>query len=143
MILVTGGTGFIGRNLVARLMADGLQIRCLLPENRASSLPWSQMPEIITGSLRDEETAFKAVSGAHTIIHLESAQWWGRTSDLERVELVGTRNLVTAARRRVTREPTLSVGHSEVRRYRKTLLGWLEGLTTANIKRWKTLFARH
>jgi NADH dehydrogenase len=98
MILVTGGTGFIGRNLIARLIADGLAIRCLLPENRASNLPWSQPPEIIKGSLRDEETAFKAVSGAHTIIHLESAQWWGRTNDLERVELVGTRNLVTAAR---------------------------------------------
>jgi uncharacterized protein YbjT (DUF2867 family) len=98
MILVTGGTGFIGRHLVSRLMADGLKIRCLLPEDRAAHLPWPEAPEIVTGSLRDEETAFKAVSGAHTIIHLESAQWWGRASDLERVELVGTRNLVTAAR---------------------------------------------
>ena len=98
MILVTGGTGFIGRKLVTRLMDDGLSIRCLLPKNRVSNLPWSQAPEIILGSLSDEETAFKAVSGVHTIIHLESAQWWGRANDLERVELVGTRNLVTAAR---------------------------------------------
>jgi uncharacterized protein YbjT (DUF2867 family) len=109
MILVTGGTGFIGRNLVSRLMADGLKIRCLLPEDRALQLPWLEVPEIVTGNLRDEETAFKAVSGAHTIIHLESAQWWGRSSDLERVELVGTRNLVTAARAaRVGRIITIS-----------------------------------
>jgi len=109
MILVTGSTGFIGRHLTARLLADGQPIRCLLPENRSGDLPWSQPVEIVTGNLRDEETAFKAVSGAHTIIHLESAQWWGRASDLERVELVGTRNLVTAARSaRVGRIITLS-----------------------------------
>jgi NADH dehydrogenase len=109
MILVTGSTGFIGRHLTARLLADGQQIRCLLPENRTGDLPWGQPVEIVTGSLRDEETAFKAVSGVHTIIHLESAQWWGRANDLERVELVGTRNLVTAARSaRVGRIITLS-----------------------------------
>lgn len=98
MILVTGATGFVGRHLVKRLMADNRDVRCLLPESRKDSLPWEQSPEIISGNLLDEETAFKAVSGAHTIIHLENAQWWGRTRDLERVEVVGTRNLVTAAR---------------------------------------------
>ncbi len=109
MILVTGSTGFIGRHLVSRLLADGLRVRCLLPENYPQPLPWVETPEIITGNLRDEEVAFKAASGAHTIIHLESAQWWGGDEDLERVELVGTRNLVTAARAaRVGRIITLS-----------------------------------
>ena len=32
------------------------------------------------------------------VYHLESAQWWGRTRDLERYELAGTLNLVRAAR---------------------------------------------
>ncbi len=98
MILVTGATGFIGRHLVSRLLSDNRRVRCLLPENFKGTLPWNQTPEIVTGSLLDEEAVFKAVSGTHTIIHLENAQWWGRARDLERVELVGTRNLVTAAR---------------------------------------------
>ncbi len=98
MILITGSTGFIGRHLTERLLADGHQIRCLISEGRSDDLPFSQPVDVVTGSLRDEETTFKAVSGSHTIIHLESAQWWGRATDLERVELVGTRNLVTAAR---------------------------------------------
>ncbi len=98
MILVTGATGFIGRHLVSRLMADNQRVRCLLPENKAKKLPWENPPEIVIGTLLDEEAIFKAVTGVHTIIHLESAQWWGRTRDLERVELVGTRNLTTAAR---------------------------------------------
>ncbi len=98
MIVVTGGTGFIGRNLVRRLMAEGRPVRCLLPQSKAQHLPWEQSPEVVIGSLQDEESAFRAVTGAHVIIHLESAQWWGRQKDLEQVEIAGTRNLLAAAR---------------------------------------------
>ncbi len=98
MILVTGATGLIGRHLVSRLMAEGRQVRCLIPENKLTNLPWEQAPEIIQGNVLDEEMFFKAVTGAHVVIHLENAQWWGRERDLERIELVGTRNLIAAAR---------------------------------------------
>jgi uncharacterized protein YbjT (DUF2867 family) len=109
MILVTGATGFIGRHLVNQLMADGRRIRCLLPEDKLNNLPWEIPPEIIVGNLLDEEVLFKAVTGVHTIIHLQSGQWWGRPRDLERIELVGTRNLITAARStRVGRIITIS-----------------------------------
>src|SRR5687768_15771299 len=109
MILVTGATGFIGRHLVKQLMADGRRIRCLLPEDKLNNLPWENPPEIIVGNLLDEEVLFKAVTGVHTIIHLQSGQWWGRPRDLERIELVGTRNLITAARStRVGRIITIS-----------------------------------
>jgi uncharacterized protein YbjT (DUF2867 family) len=109
MILVTGATGFIGRHLVKQLIADGRRIRCLLPEDKLNNLPWENPPEIIVGNLLDEEVLFKAVTGVHTIIHLQSGQWWGRSRDLERIELVGTRNLITAARStRVGRIITIS-----------------------------------
>lgn len=98
MILVTGAAGFIGRHVVTRLLAEGYRVRCLIPENKRVALPWEPMPEIIRGNVLDEELLFRAVTGAHAVIHLENAQWWGRLRDLERVELVGTRNLVAAAR---------------------------------------------
>ena len=98
MILVTGATGFIGRHLIARLTADGRPVRCLLPERRVKQLPWAQPPEVIVGNVLNDEALFRAVSGVHAIFHLENAQWWGRPRDLERIELVGTRNLITAAR---------------------------------------------
>ncbi|MBC8099739.1 MAG: NAD(P)H-binding protein, partial [Armatimonadetes bacterium] len=45
----------------------------------------------------------------HVIYHLANAQWWGRPRNLERVELVGARNLIVAARAaRVGRIITLS-----------------------------------
>lgn len=109
MILVTGGNGFIGRHLVERLMADGRPVRCLLTEREARRLSWDNPPEIVTGNVLDEESLFRATMGVHTIFHLESAQWWGRPHDLERVEYSGTRTLVTAARAaRVGRIITLS-----------------------------------
>lgn len=102
MILVTGATGFIGRHLIRQLMADHRPIRVLLPEYRAHDLPWDTTspyaPEVIIGTILDEEAVFKAVTGAHTIIHLESAQWWGRLRNLERVDVSGTSNLITYAR---------------------------------------------
>ncbi len=98
MILVTGGTGFIGRHVVTCLMARGYHVRLLLPEHRTQKLPWENPPEIVTGSILDEEALFKAVTGVHVVIHLENALWWGRRRDLERIELAGTRQLITAAR---------------------------------------------
>jgi uncharacterized protein YbjT (DUF2867 family) len=102
MILVTGATGFIGRHIVQQLLADNLPVRCLLTESRAQRLPWdmesANAPEVIIGTILDEEAIFRAVTGVHTIIHLENAMWWGRERNLERIELSGTRNLITAAR---------------------------------------------
>lgn len=113
MILITGATGFVGRNVVRRLMQSEYPLRCLLPATRTRRLPWDvqapNAPEIIIGNVLDEESVYQAVTGVHTIIHLESAQWWGRQRDFERIELAGTRNLIAAARAaRVGRIITLS-----------------------------------
>jgi uncharacterized protein YbjT (DUF2867 family) len=113
MILITGATGFIGRHLTARLIAENYPIRCLLPVSKQRVLPWDgsaqHAPEIVTGTIFDEEALFKAVTGVHTIIHLENSLWWGRLRDMERIEVVGTRNLISVARSaRVGRMITMS-----------------------------------
>jgi NADH dehydrogenase len=110
MILVTGATGFIGRHLVTELVARGHVVRLLVPPQRLKHVTWDRdKVEVIEGTLQDEEVVYRAVSGVHVIFHLENALWWGRTRNLQRVELVGTRSLATSARSaRVGRIITLS-----------------------------------
>jgi NADH dehydrogenase len=102
MILVTGATGFIGRHVVHQLIQDGLPVRCLIQTDRLKAITWDMYapnaPQIVEGSLLNEEAVFQAVTGVHTIIHLENALWWGRQRDLERVEISGTQKLIAAAR---------------------------------------------
>ena len=102
MILITGATGFIGRHVVKALMEQNLPLRCLLAPHQVNNVPWDaeseNPPEIVVGTILDQQAVFRAVTGAHTIIHLENAMWWGRQRDLERIEIAGTRNLITHAR---------------------------------------------
>lgn len=102
MILVTGATGLVGRHLVRRLMQEGLPTRCLLPERQLRQLPWDarhpHAPELVAGNILEEEALFRAVTGCHAVIHLSSAQWWGRRGDLDQIETDGTRVLVAVAR---------------------------------------------
>jgi uncharacterized protein YbjT (DUF2867 family) len=102
MILVTGATGFVGRHLIQRLLQDNQQVRVLIPEHQLNNIREYQSDEnpfeIVVGTLMDDEALYQAVSGVHLIIHLDSAMWWGRQREIERFELVGTRNLIAAAR---------------------------------------------
>lgn len=107
MIVVTGAMGFIGRHLVAHLLETGYPVRVLLPPQiigrytrRRHVWPWASSGEadIFPGSIFQGEALFKAVQGAHTVFHLASAQWWGNRRDLEQIDLVGTRQIVAAAR---------------------------------------------
>jgi NADH dehydrogenase len=98
MILVTGATGLVGRELVPRLAADGWPVRVLVPPRRRAGIAWPEGVEVLHGDLDDAPTLQQAVQGAHSVFHLASAQWWGSRRDLERVDIQGTRHVIAAAR---------------------------------------------
>lgn len=103
-ILLTGGAGFVGANLVPRLEAAGYRIRVLdnFVTGRAEYLS-STSAEIVEGDIRDPDSLDTAIAGMQAVIHLAAAgsvvDSVARPRDNFESNAVGTFNVLDAARR--------------------------------------------
>ena len=103
MILITGATGYIGRHLVARLVAQGERPRCLVRDiNRAQrTLPVDKV-ELVTGATTSPDSLDAAVHGVDTIIHaafLTADNKQSAGNEYEKTNVQGTANLIKAAKK--------------------------------------------
>lgn len=98
MILVTGGTGFIGRNLVKLLIENGFEVRTLLkPSKKNPDLPKGIPVEAVVCSLNDERGLRAALKGIDVVFHLAGSERLSSRSDLMKVDVNGTKTLLQAA----------------------------------------------
>ena len=75
-ILVTGGAGRVGANLVPLLLAAGHEVRALLypgDASRAHKLDAFTAVETVTGDLRNPDDVDRAVHGVDAVYHLAAA----------------------------------------------------------------------
>ena len=107
LVLVTGGAGFIGANVCARLLKEGFRVRVLddLSTGRRERLTELGSEgldlEIIQGDVRSERTARDALHGAQAAVHLAVTPRPHTPLDERKahdVTVTGTLNLLQAAR---------------------------------------------
>jgi len=97
-ILVTGATGFVGRNLCAYLAARGRWVRALVRPTSDHAFLETLGVERVWGDIRDDRAVAAAVEGCGAIIHAAAVfRFWGRREDFWTTNVDGTRNLLEAA----------------------------------------------
>jgi uncharacterized protein YbjT (DUF2867 family) len=96
VILVTGGTGFVGPKVVHALRAEDRPVRCLVRDpSRAGQLrAWGC--ELAQGDMTDPASLARAVEGCDAVVHLV-AIITGKPEEFERIMTRGTQDLVAAA----------------------------------------------
>jgi dihydroflavonol-4-reductase len=97
--LVTGGTGFVGANVVRALLAEGQTVRVLArPGGDRRALEGCAV-EIVEGDLLDPASLERAVAGARHVYHAAADYrlWAPDPRALYRVNVDGTRELLKAA----------------------------------------------
>ncbi len=68
--VVTGGTGFLGVEVVKRLLEEGAGVRIVVRTKDDSALMQQKGVELALGSVTDQDFMDKACKGAKGIFHL-------------------------------------------------------------------------
>jgi UDP-glucose 4-epimerase len=109
-VLVTGGAGFIGSNLVKRLSQDGHEVTVLdnlLSGYRCNLDPFPEV-RFVEGDVRDEAAVADAITGAEVVFHLAASVGNKRSIDHPitdaEINVIGTLRVLEAARRNGVRK---------------------------------------
>jgi uncharacterized protein YbjT (DUF2867 family) len=98
-IVVLGGSGFVGRHVVARLVASGY--RAIVPtrsRERAKHLLLLPTVEVVEASINDPVTLERTASGASAVVNLVGIINEMRRGDFDRTHVELARKIVAACR---------------------------------------------
>jgi uncharacterized protein YbjT (DUF2867 family) len=94
MILVTGGTGFIGKVLVRQLSDAGYPVRLLIrPSKKSPDLPRGVPLEVAVSNLTDARSIRSAMMDVDIVYHLAGVEWHGARASLMDIDILGTQTV--------------------------------------------------
>jgi len=96
VILVTGGSGFVGGHVVHELRRRELPVRCLVRDPRKGAKLSAWGCELVEGDVTDRSSLARAAVGVETVVHLVAIRQ-GKPEQFQRIMVEGTRNLLSAA----------------------------------------------
>jgi len=98
VILVTGGTGFVGSHIVHAVRALDHPVRVLArrPDKQDRLRAWGC--EVVPGDMTDPPSLRRATEGCETVVHLVALPPFSGDEAIDRVMVRGTEHLVEAAK---------------------------------------------
>ena len=98
MVLITGGSGFVGGRLIQHMKALGWHVRALARSPQAEQRVASLGAEAVPGDLDDLTALKQAVQGCEAVLHVAAVfKLWGTREEFKHANVDGTRNLLAAA----------------------------------------------
>ncbi len=100
MILIAGGTGQLGQQIVRLTTERGHKVRVLSRDPVQSQLPRGEFLEVVAGDVRDLPSVERAMTGVKTVV--SAVHGFTGTGDCnpKTVDHLGNRNLIQAAKSR-------------------------------------------
>ncbi|MDQ3568291.1 MAG: SDR family oxidoreductase, partial [Actinomycetota bacterium] len=96
-VLITGGAGFLGINLIRHLLRRGYETASLDVEE--FDYPERDQVEVIKGDIRNKALVDRAMEGVDFVVHTAAALPLYDPDDIHTTDVEGTRNILDAALR--------------------------------------------
>jgi len=97
-VFVTGGTGFVGREILGQLLSAGHEVRALVRDGSQDKLSGHQNLETHIGDVTDAASLGGALDGCDAVIHLVGIirEFPGRGITFKNIHVTATENILEA-----------------------------------------------